>query len=283
MNLIGTYRYHSTASAVLLLIFLLLNFRFSRAQQPVADTIPSLSKLLDTISMPPPPAVHIDEGLDIYDVEDDDKKEESAFDYNWGYERWDSLQAKELPAAYKQQLQSDKDFWYANTVFQKKEKKIEEKDSFGVHPVIRTIIWFLIIGGFAAFLIIFLYNSNAGLFRRSKRIVGVQQLADEEEDIFEINYPKEIGDAAAAGNYRLGVRLLFLQLLSKLAEAKTIEYKQNYTNLDYLLQLQPTSLYKDFFQLTRSYEYSWYGYFDVNEQQFRLIKNDFEDFQKRFI
>ncbi len=288
MNPMNVYYYRSSRVLVSILFFFLFKINESHAQRHVTDTLPSLSKLLDTTPVPPAP-VHIDEGQEIYDeeedIEEESEDEESVFDYIWvDGKRWDSSQAKVLPTVYKQKLKEDKDFWYANTIFQKKEKDIEKEDaSFGVHPVVRTLIWFLIIGGFAAFLIIFLYNSNAGLFRKSKRIKGVQQEVEEQEDIFEINYPKEINNAVSAGNYRLGVRLLFLQLLSQLANKKEIEYKQSHTNFDYLLQLQSTALYKDFFQLTRSYEYSWYGYFDLSEQQFRIIKNDFEDFQKRFI
>jgi hypothetical protein len=57
-----------------------------------------------------------------------------------------------------------------------------------------------------------------------------------------------------------------------------IQYKQDRTNLDYLLQLSNTAHYQDFFRLARNYEYTWYGNFPVNDEAWQLIKNDFEKF-----
>ena len=79
------------------------------------------------------------------------------------------------------------------------------------------------------------------------------------EDIFAINYQKEIDKAAQQGNYRLAVRLLFLRILKNLSQKNIIRYTQDKTNLDYLVQLHATRYYSDFFRITRNYEYSWYG------------------------
>ena len=101
------------------------------------------------------------------------------------------------------------------------------------------------------------------------------------DDIFEISYSKEINKAITSGNYRLAVRLMFLQLLKNLSERNIIEYTQDRTNFDYLLQLHQSSYYKDFFRLTRNYEFAWYGHFDINKEAFSSIKSDFETFNRR--
>jgi hypothetical protein len=44
------------------------------------------------------------------------------------------------------------------------------------------------------------------------------------------------------------------------------------------MQLSPTKYYQDFFRITRNYEYSWYGKFEVNEDAYRIIRQDFEQF-----
>ena len=82
----------------------------------------------------------------------------------------------------------------------------------------------------------YLADSNVGLFRRRKTLVDPASTGEEEipEDIFAINYQKEIDKAAAQGNYRLGIRLMFLRLLRSLSEKKNIiQYKRDRTNLDY--------------------------------------------------
>jgi hypothetical protein len=66
-----------------------------------------------------------------------------------------------------------------------------------------------------------------------------------------------------------------------MSEKNIIQYKQDKTNFDYLLQLQPTNYYSSFFQLTRNYEYSWYGLFDISDEAYQLIKKDFEQFESK--
>src|SRR6185369_2616844 len=93
------------------------------------------------------------------------------------------------------------------------------------------------------------------------------------ENIFDINYQREIEKAVNAKDYRLAVRLMFLRLLKQLSQKKIIEYEQERTNLEYLSELNATGYYNDFFRLTRNYEYVWYGKFDVSRETFGVIKN----------
>jgi len=84
-----------------------------------------------------------------------------------------------------------------------------------------------------------------------------------------------------AGDYRLAIRLMFLRLLKQLSQKKIIEYKQERTNFDYLSQLHATGFYNDFFRLTRNYEYTWYGKFEVSGETFGIIKSEFENFDRK--
>ena len=175
-----------------------------------------------------------------------------------------------------QRLREDDAFWYANEVFKKKQQ--QEGEGFTSHPLFQTLLWIAIIGGFAIFLMLYLSNSNAGLFRKSNNIT-VEDDSVDTDDIFAINYQKEIDKAVGMSNYRLAVRLMFLRLLKKLSDNNVIQYKQDSTNFDYLLQLQPTAMYPDFFKLTRNYEYSWYGQFEIDKEKFALVKMDFDKFE----
>ena len=60
-----------------------------------------------------------------------------------------------------------------------------------------------------------------------------------------------------------------------------IQYKQEKTNLDYLMELSSKTWYTEFFRLTRHFEYSWYGQFDVVEDTYRVIANEFNQFEKK--
>lgn len=197
----------------------------------------------------------------------------------------DSIQWRQFPDSLLEKLQKDDDFWYVNYPF---ENKIKEKlKTETVTPLtetlfFQTILWLAIIGGFAAFVIIYLANSNAGLFRRRNHVIhSDEDMKIETDNIFEIHYQKEIDRAVSKGNYRFAVRLMFLRLLKDLADKQVIQYKQDRTNFDYLLQLHSTWRYPDFFRLIRHYEYSWYGQFDIDQDKFHMIKKDFENFDNK--
>ena len=203
-------------------------------------------------------------------------------------QRWEDssqslLQQRKLPDTLIKKMQADDKFWYANAIFEKKKDTENQKDAYmplGQRTWFQTLIWIIIIGGFAAFLMIYLNSINVGLFRKRNVLVNGTEKEIITEDIFAINYQKEIDKAAMQGNYRHAIRLMYLRLLKNMSEKNIIHYKQDKTNLDYLLQLHPTVYYKDFFRLTRNYEYSWYGQFEVNEEAYKIIRTDFDQFDR---
>jgi len=146
----------------------------------------------------------------------------------------------------------------------------------------RTLMWLIIIGGFAGAVGWYLMNNNVTLFRKKQKDLSRPE-EDEEmpENIFDIKYPNEIDKAAAQGNYRLAIRLLYLRLLKNFAERNIIQYKQDRTNLDYLMQLSSTRYYPDFFRVTRHYEYAWYGEFAVTGDMYQVIRHQFDQLENK--
>jgi len=193
----------------------------------------------------------------------------------------DTIELRQVPGAIIDSLKKDDAFWYANHIFAKKEAK-EKRTGTGNAPLqwmnmtTLAVIVVLFLGILAWYL---LQNNIVG---RTHSIIGGKGNEDiSPENIFDINYQKEIEKAINAADYRLAIRLMFLRLLKNLSQKKVIEYKQERTNFDYLSQLYPTGYYHDFFRLTRNYEYTWYGKFDVNRETFGIIKNEFENFDRK--
>jgi hypothetical protein len=243
-----------------------------RAQNDApVDSAVTITELADTTSM-------------VEDQEDDnDDKDKTAYflDKHLPGAGIDSPVFRKLGDSALSPMRSDEDFWYANTVFDKKKEKATEKnESFADGQLFQTLLWMLIIGGFIAFLVIYLSNSNAGLFRRSRSVHDT--VADPEtDDIFAIQYAKEIEKAISAGNFRLAVRLLFLKTLRSLSDKHLIQYTQDRTNFDYLLQVQHASWYNLFFRLTRNYEYVWYGQFAIDREKFDMIHTEFTHLEQQ--
>ena len=238
-------------------------------------------------------------------AESDEQEDTRSQDDQYFNRRSDTLTVEQraIPGAVIKEIKEDEDFWYANTDLDKspkraasekengkkgqkeKEAAIEEERDFytpiGQQQWFQVLLWLVIIGGFATFLMMYLGSSNVGLFRRKNRTTAPAGDTDQlPEDIFAINYQKEIDKAAAQGNYRMAIRLMFLRTLKNMSEKNIIRYQQDKTNLDYLMELQPTRHYPNFFRVTRNYEYSWYGLFPVSEDAYRLIRGDFDRFEK---
>ena len=215
----------------------------------------------------------------------DDEETDDQGVYFKDKDQYDSLLVtqRNVPDSAKKAMQKDDAFWYANAEIEKvKEEKANNKKyiPLGQQTWVKTLFWIIIIGVFAAVIMWFLAESNIGLFRKKNKIVKAEEEEFATEDIFSINYQKEIDKAAAQANYRLAVRLMFLRLLKNMSEKNVINYKQDKTNFDYLLQLHSTNYYKDFFRITRNYEYTWYGQFEINEEAYKIIRNDFDLFEK---
>ncbi len=100
-----------------------------------------------------------------------------------------------------------------------------------------------------------------------------------DEDIFALNYEREIGKAVAEKNFRLAVRLLYLRTLKELSERNIIEYRHEKTNSDYLNGLFGGNYYQSFFRLTRNFEYTWYGGFPLSEEAYQMMQTDFFNFK----
>ena len=271
----------------IIFLFILLNpFLYAqpvlqeREETVWPDTIVNLKYQLDTIA----PVIDTADTLVENDYADETNEEDTIEQDYFLLKEFtgglpDTVKFRRLGENMIKTLRDDKAFWYANESFKKKQEK-NEGINFTAHPVFQTLLWLVIIGGFVTFLILYLKNSNAGLFRKSSNIAD-EETDVETNDIFSINYQKEIDKAVGISNYRLAVRLMFLRLLRDMTDKNIIQYKHDSTNFDYMIQLQATGLYPDFFRLARNYEYSWYGQFDIDKEKYSIIKSEFNNFERK--
>lgn len=183
------------------------------------------------------------------------------------------------------QVKSDDDYWYANLAPQREKKKsesIQKQPGIFNEAWFKTLFWFFVIAGSVALLIWFLATSNISLFRRKEKPVDGSNLQEViTGNIFEMNFEKEIQKAIDASNYRMAVRLMYLRTLRDLSLHNVINYTHEKTNTDYLFQLAGSPYYKNFFRLTRDFDYTWYGHFPLSQESFSLIQNDFNSFKQQ--
>lgn len=188
-----------------------------------------------------------------------------------------SVSWQQLPANYIDKLKKDDHFDYVKNGIPKSEKwdAPQISFSFGEIWIYIAIIVFLLL------LAWYLKENNLLFFR--KKPAAIQSVPQETllKDIFSIEYEAAIKEALDSNNYRLAIRLHYLQLLKALSEKGIIHYQADKTNFDYLLQVRPTPHYPDFSGLTRHYEYSWYGLFPISRAQYDQVDQLFTNFHKK--
>ncbi len=98
------------------------------------------------------------------------------------------------------------------------------------------------------------------------------------ENIHELNFGELLENALSQHNYRLAVRYLYLQTLKKLADSELIGWQPTKTNRMYISELGNNSAYDGFINITRQFEYIWYGERPVIELEFMEIQKEVSNF-----
>jgi hypothetical protein len=98
------------------------------------------------------------------------------------------------------------------------------------------------------------------------------------EAIHAVDFTTALADAEAAANYRLAVRLGYLQVLRHLAERHLINWQPEKTNHHYLQELAGTRWAPDFATLTRQFEYVWYGELPIAPEAYPALRESRQHF-----
>jgi hypothetical protein len=122
--------------------------------------------------------------------------------------------------------------------------------------------------------------TNVGLFGKKNKGERLDYTTMT-EDIHSINFDEEIQKAIDEKNFRLAVRLLYLQSLKKLSDNENINWQLNKTNLAYWQELGGTPYQQPFFELTQKFEYNWYGNRAATEEEFGILRQSFNDFNRQ--
>ena len=193
------------------------------------------------------------------------------------------VETRAIPDSLPSQMRQEADYWYVNKAPERqKEKEINtEKKDWYDNAWVSQLLWFLVIAAFVALLIWFLASSNIKLFRRRSMILMNNDEDLTEENIFSLDYEKEIRKAVAQQDFRLAVRLWYVYLLTELANKNLIEFKHERTNSDYLSQLSDSPYHRGFFRLTRNFECTWYGHFELSAGTYALLERDFMTFKQQ--
>ena len=105
-------------------------------------------------------------------------------------------------------------------------------------------------------------------------------LTEEAEIIKNADISSLIKLAIQQNNYRLGIRYYYLLILQQLEQKELIYWEQQKTNEDYIQEIEEKTIVVQFKELTRLYDFVWYGNFEINELEFSKAVSEFNSLTK---
>ena len=166
--------------------------------------------------------------------------------------------------------------WLGNIIREIIEAIFGVGEAQGLLYFIFNVLPYLILA-FLIFLLIrfFLRVNSRTLITGQKESAGFQFTEDEQiiknEDINAL-----IENAITQKNFRLAIRYYYLLSLKYLTEKQVIAWQQEKTNEDYITEIESESIKRNFKNITRIYDYVWYGEFNIDQLRFESLKIPFE-------
>ncbi len=129
-----------------------------------------------------------------------------------------------------------------------------------------------------------LYGQSAFEFSGTKTTKKLLHLNEEdlEERFLEMNLEKLLKQAIDQENWKMVIRLRFLQILKILVDQEKVRWHADLTNRQISYQL-PSKTRKGFTYLVSIYEMSWYSNAKVNRAFYDKVKSKFDHYQKELL
>lgn len=161
----------------------------------------------------------------------------------------------------------------------KKTKEVDVSFLNGLLNFFSIALWVLA-AALLVFIVYKLFLGNSPLFIKNRKNIDVVMVA--EVPTTSSQYDTLIKKAISEQNYRLAIRYLHLQTLVKLADKNLVKTGTEKTNYQYLNELRQANsqLAQIFSGLTHTYEYIWYGEYQITEANYLSLANSFSVFNK---
>jgi len=206
-----------------------------------------------------------------------------------------SIVQKKFDAKALDKYKSDKDFDYSENEVAKDPTLIERVFNWLSRQLLRFLEWIFgvkyakgifgtilraipyIIVGILLFLLIKFFlkvNSNSIVSNASNN--PIVSITEDEALIKHKDLLKLIKQAIDQKNYRLAIRFYYLNIIKQLEDNELIIWEQQKTNEDYIQEISKENIKASFKDLTRLYDFVWYGNFEIDETKFVKVAANFE-------
>lgn len=160
---------------------------------------------------------------------------------------------------------------------QKEQKRNQSSQSAPV-----SISWPLVLIIFAVLVVLLMMALKlkpGSLFSRSGA-KDIEEQQEHKEDIHKMQFESELDKAIRMQNYRMALRIMYLETLKKMTDRNIINWQPEKTNWDFVREVNEPSLKVPFTEITNAYDYAWYGEFAIDEPLFRMMQDKMLRFRK---
>jgi len=112
--------------------------------------------------------------------------------------------------------------------------------------------------------IYFIYKKRPELFLRERKSLLPYEIA--EENIYRIDFEKDMAAALAIGDFRASIRILYLQTIRYLADKQWIDWQIYKTPTEYIYELKQAGLKPTFRDFTNRFLQVRYGNFKATRE-----------------
>jgi hypothetical protein len=130
------------------------------------------------------------------------------------------------------------------------------------------LMWIIIIASILIILRLFWKSELSTLTKSQSRNLHFN-FNDISEELNKIDFDLKIREAEHAKNYRLAIRWQYLKILNALNSSNKIVFSPYKTNIEYLREINDTKTRNYFKEISKIYEYVWYGEFEINESNYK--------------
>ncbi len=156
----------------------------------------------------------------------------------------------------------------------------DEADGFNFNIYNWLLIGILILAvGYLVYTL--LNNGSSQLFSSKTNSKLIHPTEISAENITHVDIKALIESAENTNDYRLAVRYYYMLVLKHLTLKNFITYAEDKTNEDYLNAMASQKFSKDFAYTSYIYNYTWYGEFALNAQQYQVAKQQFVQLIKK--
>lgn len=122
-----------------------------------------------------------------------------------------------------------------------------------------------------ALVVYFIWKKHPSLFTREKKMPGLPYDV-EEENIYGVDFEKELSAALASNDFRSAIRIMYLQTLRFLADKEWIDWRIFKTPTEYLYELKPVLLRPAFRDFTNRFLQVRYGNYQATPELFDAMR-----------